>query len=84
MSNQSEDGWYPECDECFCGNLGKVVCISCWNKRNAEVKKAIEEWFEPLIQGRILSKVNHQLISTLVRIDFKELLKKLGLSEDGE
>ncbi len=40
MSDQSEDGWYPECEECCCGNLGKVVCIDCYNK----LKKELEKW----------------------------------------
>jgi len=31
MSNQMEDGWYPECDDCGCGNLGKSItlCEDC-------------------------------------------------------
>jgi len=44
MSNQSEDGWYPEC--CFCGmaNLGsEVVCKSCYNKARAEQDKKVKE-----------------------------------------
>lgn len=34
MSNQSEDGWYPECSDCGCGNLGKSItlCDECWEK----------------------------------------------------
>lgn len=34
MSNQSEDGWYPECDDCGDGNLGEsfTFCKDCWEK----------------------------------------------------
>ena len=34
MSNQMEDGWYPECDDCGCGNLAKSItlCDDCWKK----------------------------------------------------
>lgn len=41
MSNQGEDGWYPECKDCGCGNLGSdVFCSGCHQK---EIDKAIEE-----------------------------------------
>ena len=39
MSNQSEDGWYPECEMCGCGNLGKVVCWDCYDKE-------VKHWME--------------------------------------
>lgn len=32
MSHQGEDGWYPECKVCDCGNLGNVVCEGCYKK----------------------------------------------------
>ncbi len=40
MSNQSEDGWFPECDNCGCGNLGKIVtlCEDCFNKMTYDTK----------------------------------------------
>ena len=38
MSHQGEDGWYPECSECDMGNLGKVVCIDCYNKLKEKIK----------------------------------------------
>lgn len=36
MGLQGNDGWYPECDDCGCGNLGKSItfCWDCWNKKN--------------------------------------------------
>ena len=34
MSNQSEEGWYPECNCCDCGNLyGSItICDDCLRK----------------------------------------------------
>ena len=32
MSNPGEDGWFPECENCKCGNLSKVVCLDCYKK----------------------------------------------------
>jgi len=35
MSNQMESGWYPECSECECGNLGAgaiTLCSRCKKK----------------------------------------------------
>ncbi len=34
MSQQGEDGWYPECEICKCGHLDKVVCMDCYKKMN--------------------------------------------------
>lgn len=49
MSNQAEDGWYPECSDCGCGNLGRVYCDDCyedlnklWEKRFDDLEKDIE------------------------------------------
>jgi len=44
MSNQGEDGWYPECDKCGCGNLGTAYCDECYDelkKKIIELKKEI-------------------------------------------
>ena len=40
MSNQGEDGWYPECDDCGCGNLAGSItfCTECWNKIKKKYK----------------------------------------------
>ena len=29
-----EEGWYPECDDCGCGNLVESItfCGDCWKK----------------------------------------------------
>jgi len=27
-----DDNWYPECEVCKCGNLGKVICEDCYRK----------------------------------------------------
>jgi len=43
MSHQGMEGWYPECEECGCGNLGKVVCIDCHKKKMEELKKEQEK-----------------------------------------
>lgn len=42
MSNQGEDGWYPECDKCGEGNLGNVYCSECYLKLKAFAKNLIE------------------------------------------
>ena len=39
MSNQGEDGWYPECSVCQCGNLKGVVCLDCY----VQVKKQAQQ-----------------------------------------
>lgn len=44
MSHQGMDGWYPECKECGCGNLGSdVVCGECHKKVKEELKKEQEK-----------------------------------------
>lgn len=43
MSNQSKEGWYPECEICECGNLEKVICWDCYQKRKKEIFKNIYE-----------------------------------------
>jgi len=43
MSHQGEEGWYPECKDCGCGNLGEVVCIDCHNKVKDKLKKEQEK-----------------------------------------
>lgn len=33
--NQGEEGWYPECMGCGCGNIGAdVYCKECYEKAN--------------------------------------------------
>ena len=39
MSHQGEDGWYPECEICGCGNLSKVVCKDCYDKKIKELEE---------------------------------------------
>ena len=40
MSNQYEDNWYPECNNCGCGNLyGRITfCDECWKKIKKKYK----------------------------------------------
>lgn len=47
MSHQGEDGWYPECSDCGCGNLcGRtiILCEDCWKKLKKKYK--IREEYE--------------------------------------
>ena len=49
MSNQMEEGWYPECDDCGCGNLyGSVtICEDCLkNMTTKDFIKLKKEYFE--------------------------------------
>ena len=46
MSNQTEDGWYPECCECESGNLGKVYCEDCYKDALKEQIKRFRKWAE--------------------------------------
>ena len=44
MSHQMEEGWYPECDGCGCGNLAAgaiTLCKEC--KKKYLKRKALEE-----------------------------------------
>ena len=44
MSHQGMEGWYPECCECGCGNLGgSVVCKDCYDKCKTEILKQVQE-----------------------------------------
>jgi len=44
MSHQFEEGWYPECRKCGCGNLGdNAVCIGCYNELLKLLKNIIKE-----------------------------------------
>ena len=39
MGHQGQEGWYPECELCSCGNLSKVVCDTCYNELVKKVWK---------------------------------------------
>ena len=40
MSNQSEEGWYPECNKCGDGNLVESItfCKDCWEEFKKKLK----------------------------------------------
>ena len=68
MSNQSEDGWYPECLNCGCGNLGSdVICEECYEKKIIGITneiykcKSLKEIFGTL--EIIKSRLNNTLVS---------------------
>jgi len=42
MSNQGEEGWYPECIVCDMGNLGNVVCEQCYMNKTSNKTKGKE------------------------------------------
>ena len=48
MSHQGEDGWYPECKKCGAGNLGDVVCVSCYNELIEKFQTQLDEMKELL------------------------------------
>ncbi len=48
MSHQGVEGWYPECEICKMGNLSKVVCKDCYNKK---IKELEEEQHKFRFQG---------------------------------
>lgn len=54
MSNQGDDGWYPECSKCGCGNLGcDVVCSRCHKEIVSKLKKTIRKLKSKGKNGRI-------------------------------
>jgi len=51
------DGWYPECEECGCGNLGSVVCKTCYNEVQKDIQKMlmiIQSFTKPNTEGQDL------------------------------
>ena len=82
MSNQAEDDWYPECDECGCGHLGKYTtyCDSCLHKILEEARKEAEKIKikEPktIPEGRFIvfpEKYFNAFIYSLIEINGSEL-----------
>ena len=43
MSNQGEDNWYPECEECGSGNIGEAYCKNCYGKLIKAHNKIVDE-----------------------------------------
>lgn len=44
MSNQFEEGWYPACRKCGCGNLGdNAICVDCYNDLLKSIKEVLKQ-----------------------------------------
>ncbi len=52
MSHQGEDGWYPECEECGCGNLMNSItlCKDC-------IAKVIDKWHSEECGGEMRDEI---------------------------
>jgi hypothetical protein len=77
MSNQMEDGWYPECDDCGCGNLveAHTYCGDCFKKLKQEIISSERERIKGIINS--LTTDGSYLTQEQVKYLLKEIDKEV-------